>query len=122
MKIEKEVFIKELDKSITIEVDIELDDVLDFIVTASYKEIDDIIDACDYECEKEDTTLDDVLDYVAYATNEETYRIMGVIKNDNSYHKRTLEDDMKDELLSYAIKKYTLTQLEEKLGTKFDLM
>jgi len=35
---------------------------------------------------------------------------------------KSLEDEMKVELFQAAMKKYTLTQLEEKLGNKFELI
>jgi archaellum component FlaC len=40
----------------------------------------------------------------------------------NPFKCETLEEEMKVELFQAAMKKYTLVQLEEKLGNKFDLM
>ena len=44
---------------------------------------------------------------------EEKYKIFDV---------ESLEDEMKLELFQAAMKKYTLVQLEEKLGNKFELI
>ena len=40
----------------------------------------------------------------------------------SQFHIKTLEDEMKIELLQAAMKKYSLVELEKKLGNKFELI
>jgi len=43
-------------------------------------------------------------------------------KNNELFDVQSLEDEMKVELFQAAMKKYTLVQLEEKLGNRFELI
>lgn len=81
------------------------------ILEMSDEEIEDI------GCEKDDE-IDDLTKEIESLENkidllEEKTEMFGV---------RSLEDEMKVELFQAAMKKYTLVQLEEKLGNKFELM
>ena len=74
-----------------------------------------------------DIEFEDVRDYINdYATTDELKIIAGDLKENYldqvNVEIKTLEDQMKYELLMMAHNKFNLTQLEEKLGTKFDLM
>ena len=74
-----------------------------------------------------DIEFEDVRDYISdYATSDELKIIADDLKENYldqvNVEIKTLEDQMKYELLMMAFSKYNLTQLEEKLGTKFDLM
>lgn len=74
-----------------------------------------------------DIEFEDVRDYISdYATSDELKIIADDLKENYldqvNVEIKTLEDQMKYELLMMAHNKFNLTQLEEKLGTKFDLM
>jgi|LakMenEpi03Aug12_release.lakeMendotaPanAssembly.Ray.scaffolds.fasta_scaffold163968_2 hypothetical protein len=49
-------------------------------------------------------------------------KIEDLEKKNELFDVQSLEDEMKVELFQAAMKKYTLTQLEEKLGNKFQLI
>jgi hypothetical protein len=71
--------------------------------------------------------FEDILDYIDdYATEHDLKEIAEKLK-DNFLEQQetpvdTLGDQMKYDLLMLAFKKYSLSELEEKLGTKFELM
>jgi predicted DNA-binding ArsR family transcriptional regulator len=71
--------------------------------------------------------FEDILDYIDdYATEHDLKEIAEKLK-DNFLEQQetpvdTLSDQMKYDLLMLAFKKYSLSELEEKLGTKFELM
>jgi hypothetical protein len=72
-------------------------------------------------------TFDYVMEYIEdYATDNEIKEISGLIKenyNDASLIRiDSLNDEMKYELLMAAFKRYSLDELESRLGTKFQLM
>ena len=71
--------------------------------------------------------FEDILDYIDdYATKDELKEIAERLK-DNFLEQQetevsTLNDQMKYDLLMLAFNKYSLEELEIKLGTKFELM
>ena len=83
-------------KTVEVDVDIEIDidDVMEFIEDASESDLKQVAEA--------------VAEYVEFD------EIAG-------FESGTLDNDEKIELLRLAAEKYTLTELEQRLGTKFDL-
>lgn len=78
-----------------------------------------------------DFDVDDVIEYIEeYATEDELKDIANALteSNTNAVYfedngmEGTLLGDMKMELLALAFKKFSLEELEAKLGSKFDLM
>ena len=120
MNVKKNIFVPELDKEVELDVEIELNDVLEFIDFAGGYEVNEIINRCDYEPEI-NVDFEMVMDYINYElTTSELKELISTILP--SEHNKTLDDVMKDEWFEFARKKYTLEQLESILGTKFDLM
>lgn len=70
--------------------------------------------------------FDDIMDYIDdYATDDELKIIAQSLEEDYLgvpvVKAKTLEDTLKLELLTLAFNKYSLSELEDKLGTKFEL-
>lgn len=77
--------------------------------------------------------IDDVIEYIEdYATDDECKTIAETLASvtnevtsfalfESNGMEGTLVQDMKSELLALAFKKFSLEELEQRLGTKFDL-
>lgn len=76
-----------------------------------------------YKSESVDVDLEievsDVIEFIEdHASEKELEEIRKVVIGGSC---RSLDEKMKDELLEVAARKYTLVELEQRLGTKFDL-
>ena len=70
-------------------------------------------------------TCDDVINFIDSASTKEIKRIRKAVDADffnDTKMEGSLVREMKIELLSLAFDKFSLDELEKKLGTKFDLM
>ena len=73
-----------------------------------------------------DLKLDDVIEFIDWEATKEDKRAIRNALNDldpsTEVRIKTLHDEMKKEILDLAFNKFTLDELESKLGTKFELM
>jgi hypothetical protein len=78
-----------------------------------------------------DVDIYDVIEYIENCTNESDLQLIRRAINSssaqdalfiNSRMEGTLNYDMKMELLANACKKFTLAELEQRLGNKFELI
>ena len=70
-------------------------------------------------------TYDDVINFIDKASTKEIKRIRKAVDSDffnDTKKEGGLVRDMKLELLSLAFDKFSLEELEQRLGTKFNLM
>jgi hypothetical protein len=84
---------------------------------------DEIIDMADDEIQEKEDEIEEKEEEIKGLENElEEYESGSKTSNYNPFSVKTLEDEMKIELFHAAMEKFTLVQLEQRLGTKFELM
>jgi hypothetical protein len=121
MEVKRTVFIEELDKDVEVVVEIDHDDVMDYVRYEAYGwDLEEIADACDIDC---DPGYHDVETFISNASMTTKQSLIDVMLGRDSgvTLNSTLEDEMKEEWWAEIRKKYTLSQLEEVLGNKFQM-
>ena len=113
-------------------IEIELQDVLDFINNSTEDELEKITDRVledDYikdlkeekeEKEELEDTIDDLEEENDYL-QKEINKLEEKIDDNERFEINTLYDEMKLKLLKEEMKKYSLEELENKLGTEHEL-
>mgnify|MGYP001571279555 FL=1 len=113
-------------------IEIELQDVLDFINNSTEDELEKITDRVledDYikdlkeekeEKEELEDTIDDLEEENDYL-QKEINKLEEKIDDNERFESNTLYDEMKLKLLKEVMKKYSLEELENKLGTEHEL-
>jgi hypothetical protein len=83
---------------------------------------EDILEMSDGEIEDVEWEKDDEIDDLSREIKDLESKIDQLEEKAELFHVASLEDEMKIELFQAAMQKYTLVQLEEKLGNKFQLI
>jgi hypothetical protein len=117
----KTVYVEELDKDVEVDIDIELDDVIDYIsYDADRYDEQQIADELSINVEPD---WDDIENYISHADKDTKKDIIDLIlgKGNGNYVDNTLAGEMKEEWWVEARKKYSLQELEDRLGNKFQM-
>lgn len=121
MKVKKTVFVEELGKEVEVEVEFDKYDAMEYLRYYHDSWDDsDILDAINYDSEPD---FYDVETFVSNANMSTKQSLIDVMlgRGHDVYFNATLEDEMKEEWWAEVRKKYTLQQLEEVLGNKFNM-
>lgn len=81
-----------------------------------------ILDMADQEISDIEWDKDEEIDELKDEVRDLQRELGDLQEKNDVFEVRSLEDEMKVELFQAAMKKYSLVQLEEKLGTKFQLI
>lgn len=88
-----------------------------------YREIQEtILEAADQEINDIEWDRDEEIDELKDEVESLEIEIQNLKEKYDVFENKSLEDEMKIELFQAAMKKYTLVQLEERLGNRFQLM
>ncbi len=84
---------------------------------------DEILEMADYEIEKKEDEIEKKEEEIRVLESDlDEYESGSKTSNRNPFFVNTLEDEMKVELFHAAMEKFSLVQLEQRLGNKFELM
>lgn len=81
-----------------------------------------ILDMAEQEISDMEWDKDEEIDDLKDEVRELERKVSELEDKAEAFDINSLEDEMKVELFQAAVKKYTLVQLEEKLGNRFELM
>lgn len=88
-----------------------------------YREVQEaILEAADQEINDIEWDKDEEIDELKDEVESLELEIQKLKEKNDVFENKSLEDEMKIELFQAAMKKYTLVQLEERLGNRFQLM